>query len=242
MLLKMITLLLVLFTVVCAHNRIVMTMLVHDSDTSQRRFKHFQDQIQQFGFAFDYVNASSVKMNENRKRSINIGYLALLDRFQNSGFASGILCEDDTQFHPHFIAELNQTETAAGDFTVLGLCNLFMWTRHHSYSGIYAYAVTQSIKNYLTDPTGRIFTQWPQLSQPYPLHGTYVWPGTPVCILIKNEPSVITKLQHGILTQINEPIDIILRNVMLMDPRMKLVAEPQLCSENEQGSRVTPYW
>ncbi len=128
--------LLVNVALVCA-SHVMMTTLVHNSPVGQVRFENYKLQAEKFGFPFDYINVTKVSSATHRYRSLNIAYLALLDRFQFSGYEKGILCEDDTEFIPNFAEELALTEAAAGDFSILGLCSLFIWSKHDPYTGIH---------------------------------------------------------------------------------------------------------
>ncbi len=66
-----------------------------------------------------------------------------------------------------------------------------------------------------------------------------IWSGAPMCILIRNDKSTINRIQRKIIQHFDTNLDLIIREVHVEDPRMKMVALPQLCKENEQNGKVS---
>lgn len=222
-----------------ASTPIIMTVLVHNSPISQARFASFRRQAVDFGLPYDYVNATRALVPEQRHRSLNIAYLAMLDRLQHSGYDRGILCEDDTKFHTNFTTELALSEAAAGDYTILGLCSLFVWAKQFPYTGKHRIDAAQPITGTETDPTGRVFLHWPRFVHWRPVNNDQIWSGAPMCILIKNRPDIINRIQRHILNDIDGSLDGLIRTIQFVDSQMKMLAYPQLCIEDEHGGKVS---
>ncbi|CAH6418401.1 Hypothetical protein POVN_LOCUS151 [uncultured virus] len=89
-----------------------------------------------------------------------------------------------------------------------------------------------------TDPSGRAFTEWPRFERYSYLGSNVIWPGTPTCLLVKNQHAIINTIQQEIYTHINREIDLNMRGIALKNTKMRMLAVPQLCTENQQGAQV----
>lgn len=213
---------------------IVLRQLVVDSHISHLRFNNFKYQMAQFQINHHIIYT---RKDSRRLMSLNKDYLAMIEYLNSTQYMYGIISEDDTYFHPQFPTQLIETINAAGPFDILSLCNGNLWGRVKGAAEPFGTLVLDDeIMNNDTDPTGRIYKEWPRFRNRTVLGSNIIWPGSPVCLLILNRPHILNYIHKYIVNIISAPPDLIFRNMVLdMNISMKITAYPQLCIEWELG-------
>lgn len=216
---------------------IAIGQLVQGNRASELRIDRFRKQMDSFGIPFEHVIGQ--KSRSDRIININTDWINMLEKLKHSDYEQGILCDDDTEFHPNFIHELELGIQAAGNYSILTLCAGNLWGRITGRNNpIGALAFDDELTNNETDPAGRVYLQWPRFKTRIFYNSDAIWPGAPLCHLIKNDPQVISMVQDAFRSQIRMPSDYIMRNVAIVNPSMKALAYPQLCRENEFDGKV----
>jgi hypothetical protein len=212
---------------------IALRQLVQGNHVSEARFANFKAQMKHFKIPYEVVIG---RKYSNRLEGLNNDLLNMVAKLRSSNYEQGIICEDDAHFHPNFVDELDKTVKAAGNYTILALCTGNLWGRVTGPKEPFGTLVYDDpIINDETDPTGRVYRQWPRFKTRF-THGSHaIWPGAPMCVLVRNQPAVLDSITAKIRKSMLLPPDLYMRDLAIATPTMKMVAFPQLCRELELG-------
>ena len=230
-------------TVNAGKQMLALRQLVEGSPVSSSRFANFERQMEEFEIPYEYVIGTHARVkvpHTARLEALNQDYLNMIKILRDSDYDNGLICEDDAYYHPNFPVELNKTINAAmasGGYDILDLCSQYLIGTppppHLPFGTLY---YQRKMDNVPMDPTGRMFLEWPRFTHNDDGHGNHImWPGGPVCLLVRNQARVLNQWEAKIRRLMHRPPDMILRDLVTEMPGLRMVAQPQLCREIELG-------
>ncbi len=209
-------------------NLVIVTTNMPETSIGLQRRQNLANNFKGFHIIFD----KGIRNNNKVECGINIA-IKQLEKFKESGYEYGIICNDDFFPIQHFLHELNKTiRLLPKDWGCLHLCPGFLWGRFMRDKSMIGHLNPEGntdISGLSYHTSGRFFTASNYLqSSPYP------WMGGPEAFCIKRTyvDEFLRKFKHEY--NVNpDASDVIFTRIV--DNKTFVCREPQLGYEEECG-------